>query len=156
MASPEQHLGKSRIVTRTSRRLSARLKSLLNCSMMCGLLFWFSSVTPDSRSQMSVLVAQQDESIDYIQNTAQDIEQDASKGCVPLQTIFSMLTPSPVWNTRTRPSCPLELRAKSGGSVSASSFSCSLLWLLLLPVWWSPTTRSNHLTSSHSRYTEHP
>lgn len=31
---------------------------------------------------MSVLVAQQDESIDYIQNTAHDIEQDASKGYV--------------------------------------------------------------------------
>jgi len=31
---------------------------------------------------MSVLVAQQDESIDYIQNTALDIEQDASKGYV--------------------------------------------------------------------------
>jgi syntaxin 1B/2/3 len=31
-------------------------------------------------NDMSVLVAQQDESIDYIQNTAQDIEQDASKG----------------------------------------------------------------------------
>lgn len=31
-------------------------------------------------NDMSVLVAQQDESIDYIQNTAHDIEQDASKG----------------------------------------------------------------------------
>jgi len=31
-------------------------------------------------NDMSVLVAQQDESIDYIQNTALDIEQDASKG----------------------------------------------------------------------------
>lgn len=31
---------------------------------------------------MSVLVAQQDESIDYIQNTAYDVEQDASKGYV--------------------------------------------------------------------------
>lgn len=31
---------------------------------------------------MSVLINQQDESIDYIQNTAHDIEQDASKGCV--------------------------------------------------------------------------
>jgi len=31
-------------------------------------------------NDMSVLVAQQDESIDYIQNTAQDIEQDASQG----------------------------------------------------------------------------
>ena len=37
---------------------------------------------------MSVLVAQQDESIDYIQNTAHDIEQDASKGCVPSTNYF--------------------------------------------------------------------
>jgi len=31
-------------------------------------------------NDMSTLVAQQDESVDYIQNTAHDIEQDASKG----------------------------------------------------------------------------
>lgn len=35
---------------------------------------------------MSVLINQQDESIDYIQNTAHDIEQDASKGYVVLGT----------------------------------------------------------------------
>lgn len=45
---------------------------------------------------MSVLVAQQDESIDYIQNTAHDIEQDASKGCVTFTNhSYALLTSSP-------------------------------------------------------------
>ena len=42
--------------------------------------------------QMSVLITRQDESIDYIQNTALDIEQDASKGYVSsLETPLSIV-----------------------------------------------------------------
>ena len=98
MVSPEQHTRRSRIATKTSRRLSARSKSLLSYSMT----YPPSSCNPRFLSlrlilQMSVLVARQDESIDYIQNTAFDIEQDASKGYVSFQKriLSSSLTSSP-------------------------------------------------------------
>lgn len=40
---------------------------------------------------MSVLVAQQDESVDYIQNTAHDVETDASKGYVTFNNFTSAI-----------------------------------------------------------------
>lgn len=75
---------------------------------------------------MSVLVAQQDESIDYIQNTAHDIEQDASKGYVISGGVsFLSLTSSlPESSTQTRQWCLLEPLAKSDGSASVFSSSC--------------------------------
>lgn len=106
---------------------------------------------------MSVLVAQQDESIDYIQNTAQDIEQDASKGYVTSGDIPPIIDVIfPVSSTQIRRWCPQGRLAKSGGFVLAFSSSCWLSSPLLLLVSWSPTTtRSNSFFTPHFPYTVH-
>ena len=79
MASLRLPTGKSKRDTRISKRLSALSLNWHNCSMMyVGDPFDLDHTY--TRVQMSILVEQQDETIDVIEETTAHVEKDAEAG----------------------------------------------------------------------------
>ena len=66
MVNPEHCTRKFRIIMKTSRRLSTRLKSLLSCTTTYTSTYYPPGLTTNLWLQMRVLVPQRDESIDSI------------------------------------------------------------------------------------------
>lgn len=76
---------------------------------------------------MSILVEQQNETIDVIQTAAMSVEKDTEVGCVAFRVIschsLAFLKRNPGYNTQTRQSLRLGLRAGNDGFVSSLSSS---------------------------------
>jgi hypothetical protein len=99
---------------------------------------------------MSVLVEQQDETINVIETTAAAVEKDTEAGYVYFHSSRTCADNYlPVSDTLRRPSHLLALHARSDGFASSSSWSSSLLWPLLWPLS-SPTTPKNNLDTLYS------
>jgi hypothetical protein len=100
---------------------------------------------------MSVLVEQQDETINVIETTAAAVEKDTEAGYVNFGsaacTSFDHFLP--VSDILRRPLYLLGLPARRDGFASFCSWSSSPLWPLLWPLL-SPTTAKNSRSASYN------
>jgi len=80
LASLELPIGKSKRGTRTFKRLNVLSLNWHNCSMMYVVGLSFDRDPSYTYTQMSILVEQQDETVDVIEETAAHVEKDAEAG----------------------------------------------------------------------------
>ena len=98
---------------------------------------------------MSVLVEQQDETINVIETQAAGVEKDTEVGLVHRHSVATLsdFCLALACNTPIKPWYLLEPRARSDGSVSSLSSSSLSLSLLLLRLSSSTTTKISLVSS---------